>query len=159
MENAEFLKQLLLRCWSERTSADPLNWQESNPAWGQCAITACSAQDCLGGDIRWVEARTPDRKVYSHYYNILPDGTVFDATREQFPQGTIFAPENGTQRTTSETGSSFPCTRSYILSFPATQMRYMRLMERVEKVMGTRNLPGLFQAKNCECTSQDCAYD
>jgi hypothetical protein len=38
----------LRRCWSADTWSDPDHWEQANPAWGQCAVTACLVQD-----IRW----------------------------------------------------------------------------------------------------------
>jgi hypothetical protein len=37
--------------WSEATSADSERWTGRNPAWGQCAVTALSVQDYLGGTL------------------------------------------------------------------------------------------------------------
>jgi hypothetical protein len=62
----------LRRCWSADTSSDPDQWEQANPAWGQCAVTACLVQDILGGDILWTMAICPDGREYSHYFNMLP---------------------------------------------------------------------------------------
>ena len=67
-----------------------LIWSSSNAAWGQCAVTACIVQDLLGGDIIWSLAKSPDQREHSHYFNVLPDGSIVDLTKEQFPL--VFCP-------------------------------------------------------------------
>ena len=122
-------------CWSEETSADHDGWTAENPAWGQCAVTACVAQDLFGGEIVWAAATTPDEKRHSHYFNRLPDGTILDLTRDQFPPATELAPPEGGPRTEVADGPSFTTTREYVLSFPATQRRYELLRVKVEQAM------------------------
>lgn len=107
---AELLPQALLESWTADTSADQA-WSPQNPALGQCAVTALVVQDYLGGAL----ARTTVNGV-SHYYNILPDGTELDLTREQFPSW--------------EPGEVVERDRGYVLSFPATAARYELLMLR-----------------------------
>lgn len=124
----------LRRCWSADTSSDPDHWEQANPAWGQCAVTACLVQDILGGDILWTMAICPDGREYSHYFNMLPKGVVFDATRQQFPRGTIFAPDGGIPRTQSGSGKDFGNTREYVLSYQATLDRYVRLQQRFKSM-------------------------
>lgn len=151
----ELLKHGLQNSWNSRTSSDPTNWRPNNPGWGQCAVSACIVQDVLGGDIRWVEATTPDGRKYSHYFNLLPDGTVFDATRDQFPHGTIFSPDSGIPRTSGIDGVDFKTTREYILAFPATRRRYVLLKDIVRSTVDSQcKLEGLFESKNCENTSE-----
>jgi len=72
----------------------------------------------------------PDGREYSHYFNMLPKGVVFDATRQQFPRGTIFAPDGGIPRTQSGSGKDFGNTREYVLSYQAMLDRYVRLQQR-----------------------------
>ena len=136
METHNDIYMRLRRCWSAETSSDPDRWTQANPAWGQCAVTACLLQDELGGEILWTKAICPDRQEYSHYFNLLPDGTVFDATRQQFPAGTLFVPEEGIPRTQSGSGESFMSTREYILSYETTLGRYVRLQQRYQSLSG-----------------------
>jgi hypothetical protein len=100
------LYQAISGAWSRSTSADPARWTESNPAWGQCAVTALLVQDALGGRL----ARTMIDGV-SHYYNLLPTGEAVDLTRGQFPAGSV-----ATDKTIRD--------RDYVLSFPETSRRY-----------------------------------
>lgn len=89
------LKMLLKRVWSRETSADPKNWSDENPAWGQCAVTALIVQDNFGGDILCCFAYPPEARYTAHYYNRLPNGTIVDLTRQQFPKKTRFdSPES-----------------------------------------------------------------
>ncbi len=122
-------------CWSSDTSADPEGWTAENPSWGQCAVTACMAQDLFGGEIIWATAITPDDERHSHYFNRLPDGTILDLTRDQFPPATELAPPEGGPRTAGTDGRSFATTREYVLSFPATQRRYELLRAKVQQAM------------------------
>src|ERR1700724_3464771 len=41
----------LAQAWSRDTSSDAEHWSASNPAWGQCAVTALIVQDLLGGHL------------------------------------------------------------------------------------------------------------
>ena len=117
------LKRIFEKAWSADTSSDPANWSPENPAWGQCAVTACVAQDVLGGDIVWCEAETPKGDKISHYFNIV-GGEKIDFTARQFPKGTLI-PE-GQPKTKGHAS-----TRDYVLSFPATQQRYDDLAAKV----------------------------
>jgi hypothetical protein len=130
------LIDVLAASWSAVTSSDPNNWSPDNPAWGQCAVTACIAQDLLGGDIRWAEAVLPDGRTISHYFNVLDSGGVQDFTARQFPAGTII-PE-GEPKT-----RGLPSTRDYVLSYPATRERYLILRDRVfEKLAANPDVRG-----------------
>lgn len=103
--------------WSRASSADPAGWNASNPAWGQCAVTALVIQDVLGGDLLRVVVGDQ-----THYFNRLPGGEVIDLTREQFGPRPI--PNTPVTR-----------ERSYVLSFPDTERRYLALREAVERTV------------------------
>lgn len=107
------------------TSSDAANWNDKNPAWGQCAVTALIVNDYLRGDIVWTEAKLPDGRKVSHYFNNL-DGNEIDLTRRQFPEGTII-PAGQEKR------KEFTTTRDYVLSFPVTRQRYQLLKQKVEE--------------------------
>ena len=109
----------LREVWSRETTSDPLAWSPANPAWGQCAVTACVVQDHFGGTVVWAEAMLPDGRRISHYFNNLA-GEVLDFTRDQFPEGTVI-PEGKEKR------NGFPTTRDYVLSFEVTRKRYATL--------------------------------
>lgn len=107
--NSETLEKVVALAWSKNTSSDSQSWTPQNPAWGQCAVTALIVNDYLGGEILWAEAKTPDGKTYSHYFNSVNDTTI-DFTRRQFPPGTEIPA--GTAKT-----KGYDTTRGYILSF------------------------------------------
>jgi len=113
------LKEELQHAWTNNTTSDPQHWTCHNPAWGQCAVTACVVQDLFGGDIVWSEAALPDGSKLSHYFNEINLMAV-DLTRDQFPKGTDIP--FGVPKT-----KQFATTRDYILSFPVTQKRYETL--------------------------------
>jgi hypothetical protein len=78
------------RAWCQETAAPNCqkDWLPTNPAHGQCAVTALLIQDLLGGDLLCAEI--PGHG--SHYLNRLPDGELLDLTAEQFPPGTEIPP-------------------------------------------------------------------
>jgi hypothetical protein len=115
-DHVQSLEEVLRRCWSRDTSADPARWSPENAAWGQCAVTALVVQDMLGGEL--LRCESPGG---SHYWNRLSDGTELDFTRVQFAGG--FTPTSGEVR-----------GREYVLSFRETRRRYRRLRARVERM-------------------------
>ena len=119
------LEEAIRKSWSKETSSDPEKWAYENPAWGQCAVTALIVHDYLGGDIVWAEAKLPDGKSISHYFNQIKWKEV-DLTRRQFPEGTVI-PQG------IEKKKEYASTRAYVLSFPVTQQRYEILKKRVEE--------------------------
>ena len=120
------LQKKLRKAWSAATSSDPDIWSPENPAWGQCAVTACAVQDIFGGDIVWSEAALPDGRKISHYFNRI-NNLEIDFTRDQFPDGTQIPA--GQPKT-----KGHPSTRDYVLSFPATQNRYVELKHVLKKI-------------------------
>src|SRR5262245_32596988 len=68
--------------WSADTSFSSDQWNVSNPAFGQCAVSALVLQDHLGGEI--LRGIVGD---VSHYFNRLGDGTILDSTWSQFGVG------------------------------------------------------------------------
>lgn len=109
------LERALREAWRSQTSSDPTGWRPSNPAWGQCAVTALIVQDELGGQL--LRASTANG---SHYWNRLPDGTEIDLTREQF--GGAFSADDAQVR-----------EREYVLSFEATRRRYELLRDSITR--------------------------
>lgn len=75
------LYEALRHIWCEYTCAPRLRaeWNEENPTWGQCSITAFLAQDIFGGEVYGI--LLPGGNY--HCYNVV-DGVVFDLTSEQF---------------------------------------------------------------------------
>jgi hypothetical protein len=84
------LKYLMKAAWCRDTaSPDSLStWEAHHSVKGQCAVTALVVQDEMGGEI----LRTVVEGYGSHYYNRLPDGTILDLTKEQFPAGIVIPP-------------------------------------------------------------------
>ena len=108
------LEDELKQAWCRETSARPDTWTPSNPAWGQCAITALVVQDMLGGELlrgQWEGT--------SHYWNRLPSGLEVDLTRGQF-----LNPPNPAEVEER--------SREYVLSWPDTVRRYNLLKERMD---------------------------
>jgi len=85
-EKLAALRARLENAWSRSTSAEPTVWTPSNPAWGQCAITALIVQEEFGGELLRGQMREG-----SHYWNRLPDGTEVDLTLQQFERTPEFA--------------------------------------------------------------------
>lgn len=82
------LRPLVEAAWGPDT-CDPHNletegWEPTNPARGQCGVTALVLQDLLGGELILGEVFVGADKVGHHYWNRLPDGTEVDLTAGQF---------------------------------------------------------------------------
>ena len=124
--SVEAIRIALERAWQADTSYDPANWSPQNPAWGQCAVTACVVQDLLGGEIVRSEAILPDGRTIPHYFNRPGAGSDsdLDFTKIQFPEGTVIPEGQPNPKT-------FASTREYVLSVEATRRRYLILRERV----------------------------
>lgn len=114
--SAAQLQRVLREAWASDTTSDPRGWTPTNPAWGQCAVTALIVQDLLGGEL--LRAPLEDG---SHYWNRLPDGTELDLTREQF--GRAYVPMAVERR-----------SRDYVLSFDETRLRYETLWARLRRL-------------------------
>ena len=71
--------------WSSYTAFNSEDWSESNPARGQCVVSSMVIQDILGGTLQKVKVYYDGQKE-SHYRNILPDGSLLDITRSQYPE-------------------------------------------------------------------------
>lgn len=122
--NINHLEQILEKCWSKETSLDSENWIPENPAWGQCAITACIVNDYFGGKVVWTSVNIAGEEI-SHYFKSI-NGEEIDLTRKQFPPGTIVLP--GIDKT-----KNFPTTRDYVLSYEKTAQRYALLKAKVDE--------------------------
>lgn len=119
------LELALKNSWTRESSSDPENWTPDNSAWGQCAVTALIVNDYLNGEIVWANAILPDGKEISHYFNKVNDSEK-DFTRIQFPRGTIIP--TGIPKT-----KEFSSTREYVLSYPVTQTRDMKYLNKKSK--------------------------
>jgi hypothetical protein len=110
IETPEDLRSYLRDVWRADTSLTPNDWSASNPAVGQCAVTALIVQDYFGGELLrgCTEGGT-------HYWNRLPNGQEIDLTAEQFDAEPAIS---GVELR----------SREYVLSYPATNARYQRLL-------------------------------
>jgi len=83
----EKLEAAVRAAWALDT-CDPVDaddWSAANPSRGQCGSTALVIHDLLGGDLLIAEViRSDGSRQGVHYWNLLPDGTELDLTREQF---------------------------------------------------------------------------
>jgi len=127
MINESNLESALMKSWIRETSSDPSNWNEQNPSWGQCAVTSLVVNDYLGGEIIWANAKLPDGRDLSHYFNKV-NGIEKDFTRKQFPAGTVIPA--GIPKT-----KLFFSTRDYVLSYDLTRQRYERLKIKVQDAL------------------------
>lgn len=84
MNEQPFIIEALRHSWTAKTSYEPAEWSSENPARGQCVVSSLILQDYLGGDIRRSKTIFQGRHE-SHFYNVLWNGEIFDATREQYP--------------------------------------------------------------------------
>jgi hypothetical protein len=83
----EDLEAAVRAAWAPDT-CDPVDadgWSADNRSRGQCGSTALIINDLLGGELLIAEViRTDGSRQGVHYWNLLPDGTELDLTREQF---------------------------------------------------------------------------
>lgn len=110
------VQERLRRAASRETTVDPDGWSESNPLWGHCVVASLVVQDILGGTLKSCHILGNG----SHYWNVLPDGTEVDFTREQF-----YDNPRVDEITTKK-------QRDYVLSFPGTVFRYNKFKEAFE---------------------------
>lgn len=71
----------LRKAWCRETAHESYQkkWSESNPSYGQCAITCLAMQDLYGGDV--YECKVKGKR---HYVIITAEGYLHDFTRAQF---------------------------------------------------------------------------
>jgi len=86
------LEAAVRAAWALDT-CDPVDaddWSEANASRGQCGSTALTIHDLLGGELLIAEVRrTGGSRQGVHYWNLLPDGTELDLTREQFASNEV----------------------------------------------------------------------
>ena len=129
------LKYLVRKSASRETSVPPQElWTPENPLYGHCAIATALAEDLCGLKTkRGVIPEEWQKKLgyRSHYWNILPDGSPYDFSREQMPAD---FPYDAFIR--GEIGSEFSMdVRTRILANDDTRKRYEMLRERVEALL------------------------
>lgn len=115
------LQTALQTAWAPETSYDPAGWSPSNPAWGQCAVTALIVQDHCGGTIV-----TGEVNGVPHFWNRLPTDEDLDLTLGQFGNA-------------ARHSLAHLCDRDFVLSYPETVRRYQRLADRVSSNLTARS--------------------
>lgn len=118
------LEQAFIESWNEDTCVDSSVWSPDNPSRGQCVPTALIVQDVFGGELEKLRV-SYDGVEESHYRNILPDGSVRDYTRKQYPTLQVFRP-------TTVVLHKFHTIREKRLSDDDTRKRYELLKKRVD---------------------------
>jgi hypothetical protein len=78
--NVPELQQRLEAAWSLDTTQTPERYDAEHPAAGQCCVSSLVVRDVLGG----VMLRGVTNRGTVHYWNELPSGAWYDATRAQF---------------------------------------------------------------------------
>jgi hypothetical protein len=79
----ERLIAALQSSWSADTCFDASEWSTDNPARGQCVVSSLVVQEYFGGELMRYRVRISDHEEM-HYCNTLPDGTILDATGQQY---------------------------------------------------------------------------
>ncbi|MAT03632.1 MAG: hypothetical protein CL424_01100 [Acidimicrobiaceae bacterium] len=78
------LEVALRASWQSDTSDAPDLWTATNPARGQCAVTAKVVQDYFGGTLVIAAVLRDGEPVEKHCWNVLPSGEHVDLTAVQF---------------------------------------------------------------------------
>ena len=109
----KFDPQHIARCLRQSWSlATACQWTETNPAAGQCNVTALLVQELFGGEL--LKTRLPEG---DHFYNWI-DGRRYDFTEGQFSQPICYA-DLPTTRSEAERGA----TRSELAALKAAFVR------------------------------------
>jgi len=107
---------IVSKSWSKETCSPGLKneYNKSDKALGQCAVTALIVNDFTGAKIMRCMCETG-----SHYYNLI-NNEVVDLTKSQFKEIPNY--ELGEER-----------TREYLLSNEDTKKRYLLLLKKVKE--------------------------
>ena len=95
------LRAAVCAAWALDTCdpADADEWSTVSPSRGQCGPTALTVQDLLGGELLIAEVlRADGSRQGVHYWNLLPDGTELDLTRQQFASSEVIQPSRIVRR-------------------------------------------------------------
>ena len=128
----EQLQIALEKSWKRETSSVPKEWDKARASRGQCVPTALVAQDYLGGELQRL-ATVFNGQEESHYRNILPDGSIFDASRSQYPN-------NQDLQVTEVVLNGFSSIRDKRLNERDTLLRYQLLKGLVERQLSNESL-------------------
>ena len=125
MPTLEELKQAIEASWGSDTCFDASEWTSGNPARGHCVVTSLVVQYFFGGDLLKV-VTVFNGHDESHYYNLLPDGSTLDWTRQQYPADQPLTPSVVNLR-------GFANARDKMLHEEHTRQRYELLLERAKR--------------------------
>ena len=121
------IQTALRQSWAADTSYAPKLWTPDNPAHGQCTPSSLVVHSLLGGEVLY-RATHVDGVRERHYLNILPDGSEFDSTLEQYPDGQVFIDLPNRLR-----GSDTLSDK--LMSSAATRRRFTLLSNRVLTIL------------------------
>lgn len=82
------LREALEHSWDKETAYSVENYENHDPAWGQCAVTACVVYNYFKCALIKGKVTMPDGSTTSHYWNNI-DGVDVDLTWRQFPVGSV----------------------------------------------------------------------
>lgn len=122
LQTLDDLYAILRKAWYKETAypSCQAEWVESDPSYGQCAITAMLVYDMFGGSIHRIRV---DGGV-THYFNKI-DGHYIDLTVEQFDLYNI--------PVSYEPNEEMP--RQYCGRNADTAKRYKLLIERIAQIL------------------------
>lgn len=126
----EQLQAAIEKSWTRETSSVPDEWSEEQASRGQCVPTALVVQDYLGGELQRLVTVFGGQQE-SHYRNILPDGSIFDASRSQYP-------DSQNLHITEVVLNGFSSIRDKRLSEKDTRHRYQLLKGLVERQLSNK---------------------
>jgi len=109
------IQSALIESWSLETST---KWKKSNPALGQCGVTALIAQDMLGGEILKTRVvKAPHIDIW-HYYNNI-GGRIIDFTETQFDEPITYdiVPSTREEAFTDTNQEQYNCLRRGVGEF------------------------------------------
>lgn len=126
MYTLDQVKTAVVDSWDEETAYDGII-SPTNHARNQCVPTALVVQSFFGGELQKLVTEY-DHQYESHYRNILPDGTIVDLTRSQYP--------TDQQLTISEVNlHGYDTVRDKMLAEKDTKRRYEILLKRVNAIL------------------------
>src|SRR3989344_3519027 len=133
--NQLYLFQAISKSWTRETSADPEGWTPDNPAWGQCAVTALTVQDFLGGELVRLDltghGNPKVAAMRSHYFNRIGEAEL-DISSSQFGDVNRFYQFRSSQEVSVR-------DRSYLVGNTDTVARYVRLRHEVARLLSGDN--------------------
>jgi hypothetical protein len=124
----EQLVAALQDSWAVDTAYDATDWNEQNPARGQCVVSALVVQGYLGGGLQRYEVKGEDFEE-THYANKI-GGVIIDTTASQYDGLEV------NLRPTPANLKGFSSLLEKRLADKNTRERYERLKRRVEAILG-----------------------